>query len=115
MGGSEPQTPRPERKWRRTLRELLARSDSSNARDWLNRFSSERVCSDHTLPSTVSEFERVKGLRFERKEIEVSGYAGEPARIMAYRIAPDSIDRARELLGLEPEKRTQALELLGVP
>lgn len=89
-----------ERKWRRTLRELLARSASTNEHHWLNRFIAERVCSDHTLPSTISEMERTKGLHFERKEIEVSGYAGETARVMAYRLAERSIERARELLGL---------------
>ena len=93
---------RPERKWRRTLRELLARSSSANEREWLNRFTAERVCSDHTLPSTVSELERTKGLRFDRKEIEVQGYAGEPARLTAYRVATDSLQRARALLGAAP-------------
>ena len=90
---------RPEKKWRRTLRELLARSDSAEPRAWLNRMLAERVCSDHTLPSTISELAHEKGLIFERKEIEVSGYAGEPARVMAYRVAPQSRERARELLG----------------
>jgi hypothetical protein len=94
-----PALERPERKWRRTLRELLARSWSSNERDWLNRFLAERICSDHTLPSTVSELASEKGLHFERKEIEVSGYAGESTRVMAYRVAPESIERARGLLG----------------
>lgn len=95
---------RPELKWRRTLRELLARSSSTDERSWLNRFLAERVCSDHTLPSTVSELAREKGLTFERKEIEVTGYAGEPARVMAYRVAPESIGRAQELLGLENQQ-----------
>ena len=93
---------RPERKWRRTLRELLSRSGSADERAWLNRFLAERVCSDHTLPSTVSELAREKGLTFERKEIEVSGYAGEPARVMACRVAPESLERARGLLGIAP-------------
>lgn len=92
-------TAKPELKWKRTLRELLARSGSDDERIWLNRFLAERVCRDHTLPSTVSELERTKGLRFDRKEIEVAGYAGETARVMAYRIAAASIERAHQLLG----------------
>jgi hypothetical protein len=97
---SAPAELRPERKWRRTLREILARSGYEDARHWLNRFLAEQLCRDHTLPSTVSELERTKGLRFERKEIEVSGYAGEPARLTAYRLAPESVAHARELLGV---------------
>jgi hypothetical protein len=88
---------RPERKWRRTLRELLARSGSTDERAWLNRFLAERICSDHTLPSTVCDLAR-KGLAFERKEIEVAGYAGAATRITAYRVAPESIERAQALL-----------------
>lgn len=91
--------PRPARKWVRTLRAILERSASDNPRDWLNRFVAERVCGDHTLPSTVSELQREKGLVFERRDLDVVGYAGEPARVTAYRIAPQSLERARALLG----------------
>jgi hypothetical protein len=65
---------------------------------WLNRFVAERVCGDHTLPSTVSELERDKGICFERREVTIAGYAGEPARVMAYRVAPGSLQRAHDLL-----------------
>ena len=95
-------TQKPELKWRRTLRELLARSASDDPRRWLNRFVAERTCSDHTLPSTISELERAKGLRFDRREIEVVGYGGGLARLTAYRIAPEFEARARELLGGAP-------------
>lgn len=94
-------TSRAEKKWRRSLREILARSDTSDERTWLHRFIAERVCGDHTLPSTISELERAKGIRFERREVTVAGHAGEPARVMAYRISPESRARALELLGLQ--------------
>lgn len=89
---------KPAPKWMRTLHELLGRSSSTDPRAWLNRFLAERICRDHTLPSTISELERTKGLRFERQEIEVAGYAGEKARVMAYRLAPESAELARQLL-----------------
>jgi len=92
-------TLRPEFKWKRTLREILSRSSSSDERAWLHRFIAEKMCGDHTLPSTVSEIERVKGVRFERREITVPGHAGESARVMAYRVASESRARALELLG----------------
>lgn len=91
---------RPELKWRRSLRALLERSGSDDPRTWLNRFVAERVCHDHTLPSTISELARTKGLSFERRDLDVAGYAGERARVTGYRVAPQSLDRARELLGL---------------
>jgi len=95
-------TPRPEAKWRRTLREILSRSSSNDERTWLHRFAAERVCGDHTLPSTVSELERDKGIAFERREVTLAGYGGEPARVMAYRVAPTSLQRALELLEPAP-------------
>lgn len=100
MSGEQKDRPKPELKWRRTLREILARSASSDPRHWLNRFLAERLVGDHTLPSTVSELERCKGLAFERRDLEILGYAGESARITAYRLAPHSLQRARDLLGL---------------
>jgi hypothetical protein len=93
---------KPEKKWRRTLRALLERSEGDDPRGWLNRMLAEKVCSDHTLPSTVSELMRDKGIAFDRQEIEVSGYAGEPARVMAYRVSPCSIPAARALLSGVP-------------
>lgn len=91
-----------EAKWRRTLRELLVRSGSTDEHQWLHRFLAERTARDHTLPSTVSELEKLKGVKFERKEVVVPGFSGEAARVMAYRIAPESLSRARDLLGLTP-------------
>jgi hypothetical protein len=90
---------KPELKWKRTLREILLRSDSDDEHHWLHRFLAERTCRDHTLPSTVSELEKLKGVQFERKEVTVPGFQGAPARVMAYRIAPASISLARQLLG----------------
>jgi len=40
----------------------------------------------------------------DRREIEVVGYAGELGRLTAYRVAPESIRRAQELLGLENQQ-----------
>jgi len=60
----------------------------------------ERLVGDHTLPSTIAELSRTKGLIFEKVDIDVAGYGGERARITAYRVAPESVERARELLGL---------------
>lgn len=97
-GSGKRSTPRPEAKWRRTLREILSRSLSPDPQAWLHRFAAESICRDHTLPSTVSELQSDKGLSFERHEVTVAGYAGEPARVMAYRLAPESIQRAITLL-----------------
>lgn len=85
-------------KWRRTLRAILERGKSNDPQRWLNRFVAEREVRDHCLPSTVSEIERTKGISFERRDIEVVGYAGTPARLTAYRLAPESVERAHELL-----------------
>src|SRR5688500_3149898 len=68
---------RPESKYRRTLREALARSDSDDERLWLHRFLAERACRDHCLPSTISQLEK-KGLSFERRDVEVLGFQGVP-------------------------------------
>lgn len=88
---------RPLPKNKLTLIAIMERSSSSDPRDWLNRFSAEKICADHTLPSTISEL-CGKGLVFERREITVTGYAGKPARIMAYRLREESRSRALELL-----------------
>jgi hypothetical protein len=97
-------------KWRRTLRELLIRSGSIDEHQWLHRFLAERTARDHCLPSTVSELEKDKGIVFERKEVVVPGYSGEPARLMAYRVAPESLSLARDLLGLTvPSPAAQTL------
>lgn len=106
--------PKAETKWRRTLRELLMRSDSTDAHRWLHRFLAERTARDHTLPSTVSELEKLKGIKFDRKEVVVPGFSGEAARVMAYRIRPESLSRARDLLGLTAPS-LQAENEVGAP
>lgn len=78
-----------DRKWQRILRVFLAGRS-------LHRFEAERI-GDHTLHSTVS-FLQTRGVTILRKEETVTGYGGHPTRVMRYRLAPESCERARELL-----------------
>ena len=67
-----------------------------------NRFESERELSDHCLHTTISGLQR-KGLTILRHDEVVSGYAGFPTHVTRYWLAPESIERARELLGKPAE------------
>ena len=52
---------------------------------------------DHCPNSTVSEW-RKQGMAIRTEMVTVSGYAGEPAYIAKYSIAPESLARAKSLL-----------------
>ena len=82
------------RKWQRVLRALL---DGPRTTRQLER---EPVF-DHCAHSTASEL-RKKGLPIVTEMIEVSGYAGEPARIARYSLDPTGRERALKLLGHGP-------------
>jgi len=79
-------------KWRRVLTALHAGRS-------FNRFEAERALADHCLHTTVSVLQG-KGLTILRRDEVVPGYAGTPTHVNRYWLAPDSRERAAELLGL---------------
>ena len=83
---------RPPLKWKRVLRAFYEG-------EMLNRFEAERSLHDHCLHSTVSTIQ-AKGVTILRKFERVPGYMGIPTECCRYQIAPESRQRARELLGL---------------
>jgi len=82
---------RPPLKWKRVLRAFYQG-------ETLNRFEAERFLHDHCLHSTVSAIQ-AKGVTILRKTERVPGFMGIPTECCRYRIAPESLQRARELLG----------------
>lgn len=79
-------------KWRRVLAALHAGRS-------FNRFEAERALADHCLHTTVSVLQG-KGVTILRCDEVVPGYAGIPTHVTRYWLAPDSRNRAAELLGL---------------
>lgn len=77
-------------KWRRVLRAFL---DGKS----YNRFEATRELRDWCLHSTVSGLE-ARGVKIQRRDEVVAGYQGIPTRVCRYWLAPESLDRARELL-----------------
>jgi hypothetical protein len=63
-------------------------------------FEGERL-GDHALHSTVAGLQS-RGLILHRREETVPGYMGAPTRVCRYWLAPESRERARELLGIAP-------------
>lgn len=86
-----PGAAQPPRKWARILAYLLAGRS-------LNRFEAYRELRDSCLNTTVSQIEH-RGVKVSRKEETVPGAFG-PVRCCRYWLAPESLARARELLGL---------------
>lgn len=76
------------------LRTLLERGERG-----LNRFEAERACSDHVLPSTISELCRDYGLKIPRELETVPGHQGKPTECSRYRLSPEDAIKAREVLG----------------
>ena len=83
---------RPPLKWKRFLRAFCEG-------ETLNRFEAERSLHDHCLHSTVSTIQ-AKGVTILRRLEKVPGYMGIPTECCRYWIAPESRQRARELLGV---------------
>lgn len=79
------------RKWQRFLTALLESPRTSRELELAPVF-------DHCAHSTAAEL-RKKGIDLVAEIIEISGYHGQPARIARYSIAPESVERARRLLG----------------
>lgn len=90
------------RKWARVLR---AFADGKT----LNRFDAYRELRDSCLNTTVSQIER-RGVRISRREETVPGAFG-PVHCCRYWLAPESLQRARQLLGLSTN--TQTLTMRG--
>lgn len=81
------------RKWQRILRAFL----DGRA---MTRFDAERI-GDHVLHSTVSKLE-AKGIVILRCDTTVSGYMGLATHVCRYWLAPQSRERAADLLGDAP-------------
>jgi hypothetical protein len=79
------------RKWQRVLRALLAGPRTS-------RELERDPVYDHCAHSTVAEL-RAKGVDIDTQIVEISGYAGLPARIARYTLTEAGRDRALQLLG----------------
>ena len=96
--GSATGAPTQPRKWARVLQAFL------DGRTF-NRFDAYRELRDSCLNTTVSQIE-ARGVVMLRSEETVPGAFG-PVRCMRYRLAPESLQRARELLGLpaQPAER----------
>ncbi len=86
--GNQSRTPR---KWQRILAALVGGRT-------LNRFEAARELRDWCLNTTISQLEQ-RGVRISRHDETVPGAFG-PVRCCRYRLAPESLQRARELLSL---------------
>jgi hypothetical protein len=82
------------RKWQRWLRAVLESPRTSRELEKPPVF-------DHVAHSTASEVRKF-GVTVVTEMITVVGYAGHPARIARYSIAPESRDFAFRLLGDRP-------------
>lgn len=80
------------RKWHRILK-VLAEGAT------LTRFDAEQL-GDHCLHSTVAALEH-RGVEIHRQQVVVPGRFG-VVHCKRYRLAPLSMDRARELLAVKP-------------
>lgn len=78
-------------KWERVLRELLKGPRTSRELECEPAF-------DHVAHSTAAEL-RKKGIGLDTEIIEISGYAGLPARIARYSLTPSGREYAIKLLG----------------
>jgi hypothetical protein len=86
-------TPRP-LKWKRVLDGFVS------GRSY-NRFQAERELNDHCLHSTVSTLQGM-GISIQRRMETVPGFKGCPTEVKRYWLAPESRQKALELLGRLP-------------
>jgi len=84
------------KKWERVLRALLTGKS-------FNRFEAERELADHVLPSTVAGLQS-KGLTIFRHDERIPGFQNIPTICSRYRLAPESYQKARELLQTAPRR-----------
>lgn len=83
--------PRTARKWQRWLKAVLESPKTSRELEQAPVF-------DHVAHSTASEVRKM-GITVITEMVEISGYAGLPARVARYSVAPESRERARRLVG----------------
>jgi len=84
----------PPRKWQRILFALVEGRQ-------LTRFDAELI-GDHCLHTTVASLEN-RGIQILR-DLEVIGGRFGASHCKRYRLAPESLERARELLGLKGQQ-----------
>ena len=89
--GSDSTTTRPPKKWFRVLSAFFEGRS-------LNRFEAVREVRDWCLHTTVSQLED-RGVKIDRVDETVPGTYG-PVHCCRYRMAPESRERAAELLGV---------------
>jgi len=78
------------KKWRRVLQAFLAGGS-------FNRFESARQLHDHCLHSTVARIQSM-GVTILHEEGSVPGFEGAPTKVCRYSLAPQSVQRALELI-----------------
>ena len=80
------------RKWQRILSAFL---DGESWHALIAGAGLNTTC----LHSDVSDLER-RGIRFDHTPATVPGFCGEPTRVIRYRLRPESLPLARQLLGM---------------
>jgi hypothetical protein len=85
-------TTHPPFKWKRVLAGLILGNT-------YNRFEAEKALNDHCLHSTISTLQD-KGLTVLREYENVPGFKGIPTQVRRYWIAPESLPKALEMLGV---------------
>lgn len=85
-------TPAKPLKWKRILAAFL------DGRRW-NALSAGPALRTTCLHSDIASLE-ARGLRFDHTPETVQGFDGQPTRVIRYRLRPESIPKARALLGL---------------
>ncbi len=88
------------RKWQRILRALV---DGRT----LNRFEAARELRDWCLNTTISQLEG-RGVQIHRRDETVPGAFGD-VHCCRYWLSPESLQRARELLGLPDNQPAQEM------
>lgn len=79
------------RKWQRVLRAILEGPKTTRDLERAPVF-------DHVGHSTAAELRKM-GIRLVTEIVEIPGYAGEPARVARYSVAPECRERASRLVG----------------
>lgn len=82
------------RKWQRWLTSVLESPKTSRELEQAPVF-------DHVAHSTASDVRKM-GINVITEMVTIPGYAGEPARVARYSIAPDSRGKALSLLSNAP-------------
>lgn len=81
------------------LKSMLHRFAMGNS---YHRFSAERI-GDHVLPTTISDLQKMYGIRFDRKRIKVKNRFGKYTSVCLYWLSGKSLIAARRIAGIDKE------------